>query len=148
VELRYTAPVENRNRRPFGPVKNVRFVTEHCCQRFRERRECGGQLTEGAVVVAMEKWLEKSRELVTTPRQNLMEILNHARPAKFYRIGPKQLDYTRLVPGDWVMVVEGETLVTVYQYLKVKKGPPEPRKKNSGEGNRIREKLVRAGIIR
>lgn len=144
-----SAPPVNHGRRPFGPVKSVRFVSEHCCQRYRERAGAAEQaVTEGAVVVALEKWLDKAREVTLTPQQAAWMIIGHDRIAKFYRVGPKQTGVPRLANGDWVLVVEGDTLITVYIYKKQKGPPPAQKVRQSSQGDRIREKMIAAGIIK
>lgn len=97
------------NRVPFGPIKGVEYVTPHCLVRFSQRAKVKG--TAGRVLVTLEGWLTKAREAQLVPGAEVKKLLNHnVVPATYYRVGSA-------IPtkADWILVVVGNTLVTVHQ---------------------------------
>ena len=97
----------HQQRVPFGPVKQVHWVTRHCLDRFRERTGVKG--TVGQVLCRLEKWLEEARPAELKPGKVLVKMLNNGcKSANYYLLG-------NIEKGKgWILVVVGSTLTTIH----------------------------------
>lgn len=93
---------------PIGPIAGVEWITYHCAHRFCQRRKHQG--TVGGMLIKIEDWLRISRPARPVPGNTAVKkLLNHGMRAATYRMVGKAS------PKAWVLVILGDTLVTVHQ---------------------------------
>jgi len=106
-------PVANRIRYPLEPVHGVSWATKHAVERWKERS--GSKKSLLLVAATLEKLLADSKEAYMDPGDRLAHMLRHdCQPAEVR------------MAGQYVLVIEGDTVVTVHQNERglVKKGKP------------------------
>ena len=105
-------PVEKRERCPIENNHGVKYITLNAARRWAERS--GSKLRLSGLIYKLDTMLAESKEGFMNPQTRVAYMLRHdCQPA------------TLRLHGQWVFVIEGDTLVTIHENERghVKKSP-------------------------